>query len=142
MNIIISLLSQWAANPHCWSVVAHIITTGVVDADTARRILAANKAFADWFCTNGGSIPREPLVKPPELLIQTSLYDALNDARAKNLTNTQLAEHVARYIAGYLACNAHVDSVLKMVAAVGGPGNLSECEAMVQAVVEKQRELD
>lgn len=121
-----------------WPVLAALITTGSVVVDEAAKILAEHSEFAAWFQAEGGTVPPAPFVKPPELLIQTSLYDALNDARGKNMTGEQIAEHVARYIAGYLAFNAHVDAVLKMVAAVGGPGELSECKAMVQAVLEKQ----
>lgn len=132
--------SQMAGIRTFWPVLAALITTGNVVADEAAKILAKHSEFAAWFQAEGGTIPPAPLVKPPELLIQTSLYDALNDARGKNLTGEELAVHVARFIAGYLAFNAHIDAVLKMVAAVGGPGELSQCRAMVQAVLDRQGE--
>lgn len=132
--------SQMAGIRPFWPALAAMISTGVVAQDEAMNLLQEHSEFAVWFQEQGGTVPPAPFVKPPELLIQTSLYDALNDARGKNLTGEQLAEHVARYVAGYLAFNAHIDAVLKMVAAVGGPGELSQCRAMVQAVLDRQEE--
>lgn len=131
-------LEQMAAMRPFWPVLAAMITTGTVPTDKARQILTNNQEFAEWFHGQGHTIPRDPVVKPPQLLIQMSLYDALNEVRAKNLSPEKLAEHVIRYMASYLACNAAISAVLKMLSAVDGPSQLEECQAMVQAVLDKQ----